>query len=319
MLTSFVLVKNLKSSADELVFADFKLVNIKSSWAYDLKRAQELFPKAWPLCEDWVYIQGYVDDNHWEMIPFDVEDTLLLLRLFKPGDLVFLQPCIENERGELSCQLPYRVMANVHSAHKYELQPEECNDFDEFACEIKSLRNWSSVWFQTARRFFLYGGGKEYRPHHHEVDRIVDYLTALESVLVPERNEFTGRRLRERAVLLLGLKETDRDNTKRLLRDFYDVRSTIVHGSDISSIKPNILKKNFDLEVVLRQILVQALRVLPEEESNRISYLKALFDVTDKDRAEKVFSDFCKIKNDNEKSKCTERIANCVQNNLSKS
>lgn len=319
MLNSFVLVKNLKSNADELVFANFKLVNIRSSRDYDLKRAQELFPKAWPLYEDWIYIQGYEDDNNWETIPFDVEDTLLLLRLFKPGDLVFLQPCIENERRELSCQLPYRVMANVHSAHKYELQQDECSDFDEFACEIKTLRNWSSVWFQTARRFFLYGGGKEYRPHHHEVDRIVDYLTALESVLVPEQDGFIGRRLRERAVLLLALKETDRGNTKRLLRDFYDVRSTIVHGSDISSINPDILKKDIDLEVVLRQILVKALRVFPEEEKDRVAYLKTLFDVTDEDRAEKVLSDFCKIKSENEKSRCSERIANRAQTNRSKS
>lgn len=71
--------------------------------------------------------------------------------------------------------------------------------------------------------------------------------------------------------------------------------------------------------VFLRQILIQALRVLLKEENDRISYLKELFDVTDEDRAEKVFSDFCQIKNDNEKSKCSERIANCVQSNLTKS
>jgi len=318
MLNSYVLVKNLRSNADELVFTDFKLVNIRSSWDYDLKRSQQLFPNAWPLYEDWIFIQGYDGDNNWEIIPFNIEDTLLLLRLFKPGDLVFLQPCIENERGELSCQLPYRVMANVHSAQKYEFQPEECSDFDAFASELKSLLNWSSVWFQTARRFFLYGGGKEYRPHHHEIDRIVDYLTTLESVLVPERDGFTGRRLRERAVLLMGLTENERDNTKRLLKNFYDVRSTIVHGGDISSIKPDTLNKGNDLEVVLRQILVKALRALPEEEKDRISYLKALFDVTDEDRAAMVFSDFCKIKNENEKSKCSEQIIKHVQGNTSK-
>lgn len=313
MLNCFVLVKNLRSNADELIFADFKFVNIRSSWDYDLKRAQQLFPKALPFYEDWIYMQGYEDDNHWETIPFDVEDTLFLLRLFKPGDLVFLQPCIENQKGELSCQLPYRVMANVHSAHKYEFQSEECTDFDEFSCEIKSLRNWSAVWFQTARRFFLYGGGKEYQPRHHEVDRIVDYITALESVLVPERDGFIGRRLRERAVSLLGLTEIGRDNTKRLLRDFYDVRSTIIHGSDISSITPDIFKKNIDLEIVLRKILVIALRVLPEDEKGRVSYLKTLFDVSDEDRAEKVFSDFCKIKNETEKSKCSGRISDRVK------
>jgi len=313
MLNSFVLVKNLRSNADELIFADFKLVNIRTSWDYDLERAQQLFPKAWPLYEDWIYIQGYEDKNHWETIPFDVEDILLLLRLFKPGDLVFLQPCIENESGELSCQLPYRVMANVHSAHKYEFQSDECAVFNKFANEIKSLPNWSAIWFQTARRFFLYGGGKEYRPLHHEVDRIIDYITALESVLVPEQDGFIGRRLRERSVSLLDLSDNDRDITKLLLRDFYNVRSTIVHGSDISSTKSGIFKKNIELEIILRKILIKALRVLPEEEKARISYLKTLFDVSDGDRAENVFFDFCKIKNETEKSKCFERISHHVK------
>jgi hypothetical protein len=317
-MNSFVLVKNIKSNADVLVFTDFKLVNIRSSSDYDLKRSQQLFPKIWPMYEYWIYIRSYDDDNCPESISIDIEDTLLLLRLFKQGDLVFLQPCIENERGELFSQLPYRVMADVPSAHKYEFQQEECSAFEEFARELKSMRNWSSVWFQIARRFFLYGGGKEYRPHQQEIDRIVDYFTTLESVLVPERDGFTGRRLRERAVLLLGLKENELDNTKRLLKKFYDVRSTIVHGSDISSIDPAILNKDIDLEVVLRRILVKALRALPEEEKDRVSYLKTLFDVTDEDRAELVFSDFCKIKNESEKSKCFERITNRVRGNASK-
>jgi hypothetical protein len=318
MLNSFVLVKNLRSKANELIFADFALYKIRSNWEYDLNRSQQLFPKAWPLNQDWIYIRKYENDNYWDTIPYDVEDTLLLFRLFKPGDLVFLQPCIENEKKELSCQLPYRAMANVRSANKYDLQPEDCTNFDKFAYEIKSLRNWSSVWFQTARRFFLYGGGKEFRPKHHQVDRIVDYFTALESILVSERDGFIGRRLRERATLLLDLKESDLDNTKRLLRDFYNVRSTIVHGSDISSIKIETLKKDFDLEEVVRQIILKALRVLPEGENERMSYLKSLFDVNDEDRAEQVFSDFCKIKDTNKKNKWTERIANRVLGSSSK-
>lgn len=316
MMNSFVLIKNLKSYSNELTFSGFKFVTIRSSLDYDLKRAQHLFPKAWPLYEDWVYVKSYDNNESWETIPIDVEDTLLLLRLYKPGDLVFLSPCIENENGELSCQLPYRVMANVHSAHKYEFQPEECTDFDKFAHEIKSLQNWSAVWFQTARRFFLYGGGKEYRPIHHEVDRIVDYITALESVLVPEHDDFIGRRLRERAVSLLSLNDIDRENTKRLLRDFYDVRSTIVHGSDISSTKTEVFKNNIELEMVLRKILIKALRMLPEKETDRVSYLKKLFDVSDKDRAEKIFCDFYKIQSETEKRNCSDRISKRINCNV---
>lgn len=310
MMNSFVLIKNLRSNSEELFFDGFKLVNIKSSWDFDLKRAQHLFPKARPFHEDWIYFKGYENDESREKIPFDVEDTLLLFRLFKPGDLVFLQPCIENAEGEFSRQLPYPVMADVLSSHKYEFQLEECNDFDVFSSKIKSLKNWTSVWFKTARRFFLYGGGKEYRPMHHEVDRIVDYITALETVLVPERDGFIGSRLRERAVSLLRHRNIERDDTKRLLRDFYDVRSSIVHGSDISPFETGILKRNIDLETVVRKIIVEALKALPENDNDRVAYLKQLFDVSDQDRSDKVFSDFCSIKCKTEKRKCFDRISN---------
>ncbi len=78
MINSFVLVKNLRSNSEELNFAGFKFMKIGSSWDYDLKRAQQLFPKAWPLYKDWVYEKGYKDnDESEERIPFDVEDTLL--------------------------------------------------------------------------------------------------------------------------------------------------------------------------------------------------------------------------------------------------
>ena len=43
----------------------------------------------------------------------------------------------------------------------YYIESEECAKFDAFAKEIRSLKIITSPWFQTARRFFLYGGGKE--------------------------------------------------------------------------------------------------------------------------------------------------------------
>jgi len=53
----------------------------------------------------------------------------------------------------------------------------------------------------------------EYNPKHNEVDRIVDYMTALEAILVPERDGIIGRRLRERAVSLLKNQNLVSDDT----------------------------------------------------------------------------------------------------------
>ena len=308
MINSFVLVKKLRSTSEELNFADFRLWKIGSSYDNDLKKAQHLFPNAWPLYEDYVYEKTYDDDNERERVPFDIEDTLLLLRLFKTGDLFFVNPCIKEANGKLFSQLQYPVMVYTHTNNRYKIESEECSTFDAFASEILSLPNWSYGWFKTARRFFLYGGGKEYNPRHDLVDRIVDYMTALETILVPEK-DFVGKRLRERAVSLLKNHKIDIDDTKRLLTDFYSVRSAVVHGGDISSFKDNVLKRNMDFEAIVRKIIVQALRVLPNS-GYRERFLLQLFDICDKTRGEKVFNDFCSIKNEAQKVKCRDRISN---------
>ena len=317
MTKSFVLVKNLRSKSEELHFRGFKFIKIGSSWDYDLKKAQHLFAMAMPLYKDWFYERAYEsDDEILGKIPFDVEDTLLFLRLFKPGDLVFENLCIKTENGEQLSQLPYRVMAYIHTTHMYYIESEECAKFDAFAKEISSLKNLTSTWFQTARRFFLYGGGKEYNPQHNEVDRVVDYITALEAILVPERDGFIGRRLRERAVSLIKYQNIDHDDTKQLLRDFYNARSTVVHGSDISPYKTGILKRNIDFETAVRNIIVEALRTLPENDKDREAYLKQLFDVSDQDRSEKAFSDFCSIKCETEKKKLYHRISDRINSDV---
>lgn len=307
MIKGYVLVKKLKSTSEELNFANFKLWKIGSSYDNDLRKAQRLFPNAWPLYEDYVYERAY-DNNETEKIPFDIEDTLLLLRLFKTGDIFFVNPCIEAPDGKLSCQWPYPVMVSTHTTNKYIIEAKESTKFDSFASEILSLPNWSSGWFKITRRFFLYGGGKEYNPRHNLVDRIVDYMIVLEAILVPEK-DFVGRRLRERAISLLKISKMDMDDTKRLLRDFYKVRSSVVHGSDISAFKDGVLKKIIDFEAVVRSAIISALRTLPRGDEGRKKFLKQLFDICDQTRAEYVFNEFCKIKNEDRKENCFKRIS----------
>lgn len=311
MMTGFALVRNLISNSEVLHFANFKLVKIKASLDYDLRRAQHLFPKESPSYQDWIYERAYDNSNGWDRNRFgdDVEDALLLLRLFKTGDLFFLQPCIEGNDGSLSCQQQYPTMVYTTPTHSYKIEPDECFEFDKFASDLLSQSNWSSSWFKIARRFFLYGGGKEYNPRHDEVDRIVDYMTALESILVPEKN-FVGRRLRERAVALLKNIVINLDDSRSLLREFYNVRSTVVHGSSIISFKDTLLKRNMDFEAVVRKIIVEAVKTVPSDENSRKGFLEQLFDVCDQTRSEKVLSDFFSIKGESERKACFDRISN---------
>jgi hypothetical protein len=303
---SFVLVKKLKSESEELNFENFRFWKIGSNFDNDLQRAKHLFPTQWPLYEDYVYEREYFDDDDQERAPYDIEDTLLLLRLFKTGDLFFVNPCIETSDDRLLSQMPYPVMVYTHTKNKYKFESDECLSFNTFASEILASSNWTSSWFKTARRFFLYGGGKEYNPRHDSVDRIVDYVTVLETILVPEKN-FVGRRLRERAAVLLE-KYDEVSDVRGLLKKFYAVRSAVVHGGDISPFKDGILNRNLDFESVVRKIVTEALRVLPAGNDRKI-FLKQLFDICDQTRGAKVFSDFCTIKDENEINRCYEKIS----------
>ena len=115
MFKSFALVKKLKSESEELNFENFRLWKIGSSFNNDLQRAKHLFSTTWPLYEDYVYEREYFDDDDQKRAAYDIENTLLLMRLFKTGDLFFVNPCIETSDDGLLSQMPYPVMAYTHT------------------------------------------------------------------------------------------------------------------------------------------------------------------------------------------------------------
>jgi hypothetical protein len=99
-----------------------------------LGKAQKLFSVGIPLYDDWIYESSYnnIDHRSLHKIPIDVENTLLLLRLFKVGDLSFIKHCIKEPDDNMLRQFPYRVMSDIHPFREYEIQNYECAEFDKF-------------------------------------------------------------------------------------------------------------------------------------------------------------------------------------------
>lgn len=326
MYTAFVLVRNLDHASGanpaQLDFRDFKIWNIPQFQGINgerMARARKIFCEA--TIEDWIYERSYTSPpsapgpapSGFGGIPEDVEDTLLLFRLFKSGDLSFVQVKIRDPNGKISRQCPYRVVSDISTTMHYRLDQEECAKWDIFASELKNAQSWTAAWFQIARRFFLYGGAKEFNCYKepqagieiNEVDRIVDYMIALEATLVPEK-DFVGRRLRERAVRLLCKDE----EAKRLLRDFYDIRSTIAHGSFLSDKQRQLItNKRKEFECTVRKVLVEALQKVPKDEKDRKRMLEGLWVPSDADRAKKLFEDFGTIQDGEERRRLSERLA----------
>jgi hypothetical protein len=143
-----------------------------------------------------------------------------------------------------------------------------------------------SVWFSVAKRFFLYGGAKEFNPYIGELDRILDLAVALEAVLVFEK-EFVGRLLRARTIGLLGLQADSVKPIKRLLNDFYRYRSTIAHGDPLPIEDPaEFHRQMWDFEALVRDVLRTALEVIPADTDARKQKLEEFSSVTEDDRVE---------------------------------
>ena len=147
---------------------------------------------------DWVYEKSYTSlppvrgaaPSGFGGIPEDTEDSLLLLRLFKGGDISFAQIAVRDQTGGLSSQYSHRVISDLaFTTFPYRLSQVECPKWGVFAHGLRRSPAWRSSWFAVARRNFLYGGAKEFNCYTerqtgieiNEVDRIVDYMIALEA------------------------------------------------------------------------------------------------------------------------------------------
>lgn len=135
------------------------------------------------------------------------------------------------------------------------------------------------------------GGAKPYNPHWSDVDRIVDYATALESALVPEK-DYNRRRISHRAAALIR------------------AVSQIVHGSRLGSDEMAWLYDNWGtIELRVRQVLTAAVRELPPAENARRAALAALYDLTDDDRGSFAFEKFREIRTAAVRNAIASRIA----------
>jgi hypothetical protein len=299
MFKALVLVRNLESGAESLDFGEFKinLVGLR------FKELREVFSSVDVNQDDWIFEKLYTvpppgpPGSPVGGIPNDIEDVLLLFRLFKAGDISFVKQAIIQPSGKTSVQFPYRAMndLNSYSPLRFELGSEECESWTAFANAIRGASHGIPNGFPS-RRFFLYGGAKEFNPKWDDVDRILDYVTALEAAVVPEM-DFARRRISRRSAILISSDPTEQSGIATLVRQLYDIRSSVVHGSKLSDEKRNWLIDNCpQVELRVRQVLTAAVQSVPAEEANRRTMLAALYDPADEDRGEFAVHKFQEIK-----------------------
>jgi Apea-like HEPN len=300
MFKAHVLVRNLEASEKRLEFGDFTIEEV----GFRFDEFRDLFSSNDINQDDWIFEKLYAVPPHGPPgspvggIPNDLEDILLLFRLYKPGDISFVKQAITTPGGNTVVQFPYRAMndLNSYSALRFEFRSDECDSWKAFAKNVREGCSWNSDWFSVARRFFLYGGGKEFNPKWDDVDRIVDYMTAVEAAVVPEM-DFARRRISQRSSKLVSTDPAVQSVIVALMKHLYDIRSSVVHGSKLSDEKRNWLIENCgQIESRIRQALVAAVQNVPAVEAERKEMLANLYDPSDDDRGDFAVQKFRDIK-----------------------
>jgi hypothetical protein len=185
MYVSYALARNIKSDDEEVRFNNFTLwcvtpQSLRTRVPEPLRSSARLY--------NWVYERAYdIAVSPSEETAFlgsvyrDFEDTVFLLRLFRVGDVVFFAHGLQQPDGQFLRKYPERLISDYVSSAYYEINQADTGTWDTFAKSVASSPAWSSTWFGIARRFFLYGGSKEFSVDRNQIDRIVDYVIALEA------------------------------------------------------------------------------------------------------------------------------------------
>lgn len=312
MFKALVLVRNLESDVRKLDFGEFtiELVGLR------FKDLREVFSSVDVNQDDWILEKSYTvpppgpPGSAVGGIPNDLEDILLLFRLYRPGDMAFVKQAIIQPSGNRVVQFPYRAMndLNSYSAMRFQLSSDECPQWRIFASNIRATQAWRSRWFSVTRRFFLYGGAEEFNPTWDDADRVVDYATALEATLVPETG-FSKRRMSRRAAALVS-----NDAVLNIVKKLYDIRSSIVHGSPLGNEQRTWLIETFrEVEQRVREVLVAGIRAIPADEAERRKMLANLYDPADDERGEFVLQKFHEIRTEVVRNVIADKVSQLVK------
>jgi hypothetical protein len=315
MFKALVLVRNVESGAERLDFGEFTINRV----GLRFEELTEVFSSKDVNQGDWIFEKSYPElppgppGSAVGGIPNDIEDILLLLRLYKAGDIAFIKQAVVQPSGMTSLQVPDRAMndLNSYAGQRFEAKSEDCVLWGAFADTVRQSQSWSSAWFAAARRFFLTGGAKPFDPRSDDVDRMVDYATALESTLVPEKDYITRRISRRAAALIAAPGDPGQTEViAKFIRRSYEIRSRIVHGSGLGGENREWLLENCgQVELRVRQLLVTAVQKIPAGEQDRLAALAGLYDLTDADRGNFAFEKFRDIKTADVRKTIAARIA----------
>lgn len=205
--------------------------------------------------------------------PFvQLDDLVDCLRLFKPGSFsigatwVMLRMDLDEPitvGGEVAPAVYAECnffshgvsLQNLTKNQKpsYELLVAELLFFDKFRSSVKSIISKSNQWTRKVALGLGYFG----RSHHQQevTYQLIDLFMSLEALLLQE-NDQLALRLALRGANLLAPDAKTRMDIYSTLRDFYNVRSRLVHGSELSPRQKELLGHVAELRELTRRLVL---------------------------------------------------------------
>jgi hypothetical protein len=210
------------------------------------------------------------------MLSLKCLDAIRTLRLFKSEKLrcgptwVFRFDMPEKEDAEKpgGCKLEanFSVAGTIiesltsrEDSDKYTLNASELPSLRSFQDSLGNLSEKLAKNPAIALAVDRHGSSNEIK----SADEIIDLFICLESLML-EQEEGLSFRLAQRSANLLGDSAESRRTIYKQLRDFYGLRSKVVHGSKLSNTQREKLKNIQPLREIARRVVLAVLGISAE-------------------------------------------------------
>jgi hypothetical protein len=172
------------------------------------------------------------------------------------------------QQQEEAWRIKSECRCSVSGARIDSIDPKQREDtYTLNASEIPNLRSFQDSLGRLSKRFVqnqailravdIYGSCSDVKSKE---DEITDLFICLESLML-EQDEGLSFRLAQRTANLLGDTSESRRMIYKQLRDFYGLRSKIVHGSTLSNTQRERLKTVQSLRDIARRVVLAVLGI----------------------------------------------------------
>ncbi len=250
-------VSNFKTDVDRLKFEDFVIIKLKQgkeAAGWRKKLGSKKIPR---FILEKEFKNYKIEDNDITYCDNVIEyiwKLLFIFRLYKPGDLLFLDDLIHDINKDEDFTNVY--IKDTQSDMKYSFYQNEIGDFESFRKKIFNTNIFNNNFFKIFINYFMSGVNRGINfSSFFRLERIIDYFIALESVfLIDGSSYFISHLISERISRLLSNDEKfDKTKVKKLIKFIYNLRSKIVHGNFIDIREEDKNKKLNDIKTEIME------------------------------------------------------------------